>query len=292
MGENILSPEALIQKFKYALANNWGYIYGTAGIKWTQAQQNNLVQSFVSKYGSGWKDNANAKNDDKYKGAVYGAKWIGHTVADCSGLFKWAFTQLNSVIAHGSNSIWDKHCSSKGELRNGNRVDGKTLKPGTAIFTNHNGNRSHIGLYIGNNTVIEASGTIAGVIETKITNSKWVEWGELKRVNYSEDKKEDKKEDEVIVVVEYAIVTGGTLNLRASKSTSSTRITTIPNGSKLDVLEHNSDWCKVVYKEQIGYVMTKYLQFESGGKDEKIEIKLSRDCAVALYEALKLSLNK
>jgi len=28
----------LIAKFKYAVDNNWGYIWGTAGDKWTQAK--------------------------------------------------------------------------------------------------------------------------------------------------------------------------------------------------------------------------------------------------------------
>jgi len=33
--------------------------------------------------------------------------------------------------------------------------------------------------------VIEASGTKVGVITTKITNTKWCEWGELKGVIFS-----------------------------------------------------------------------------------------------------------
>ena len=81
----------LIAKFQYALDNKWGYIWGAAGTKWTQANQNNLVQSFVNKYGANWKNSDAAKKADKYYGAVYGSKWIGPTVADCSGLFYWAF---------------------------------------------------------------------------------------------------------------------------------------------------------------------------------------------------------
>jgi hypothetical protein len=42
-----------------------------------------------------------------------------------------------------------------------------------------------VGLYIGNGEVIEASSTESGVIKSKITNSKWAEWGELKGVDYS-----------------------------------------------------------------------------------------------------------
>jgi len=50
-----------------------------------------------------------------------------------------------------------------------------------------NGNdRSHVGLYVGEGKVIEASGTRVGVIITEITHSKWAEWGELKGVEYGD----------------------------------------------------------------------------------------------------------
>ena len=172
MANNVISTEALIAKFLYALENNWGYIWGTAGILWTAARQAQLEKTTDS---------------DRESGRKYGKKWIGHTVADCSGLFDWAFRVLGGIdIYHGSNTIWNKYCTAKGELKKGKRDDGKDLKPGTAIFT-HNTNtdvRGHIGLYIGDGWVIEASGTINGVIKSRITISKWVEWGELKGVNY------------------------------------------------------------------------------------------------------------
>lgn len=172
MANNVISTEALIAKFQYALDNDWGYIWGTAGILWTAARQAQLEKTTDS---------------DRESGRKYGKKWIGHTVADCSGLFDWAFQVLGGIdIFHGSNTIWNKYCTAKGELKKGKRDDGKDLKPGTAIFT-HNTNtdvRGHIGLYIGDGWVIEASGTINGVIKSRITISKWVEWGELKGVNY------------------------------------------------------------------------------------------------------------
>ena len=185
-GEKMIQAEQLIALFVLALNNAWGYIWGTAGIVWTQAKQDQKVQYMVSKYGQNWKTSDAAKADNYWSAAMYGAKWIGRTVADCSGLFAWAFKKLGGYIYHGSNTIWDKYCTSKGELIKGKRDDGKDLKPGTAIFTHNKktGKRGHIGLYIGDGWVIEASGTINGVIKSKITISKWVEWGELKGVNY------------------------------------------------------------------------------------------------------------
>ena len=171
MSVNVISTEALIAKFQFALDNNWGYIWGTAGVMWTAAKQKQLEET---------------TDANRESGRKYGSKWIGHTVADCSGLFAWAFKLLGGYMYHGSNTMWDKYCTSKGELIKGKRDDGKELKPGTAIFTHNTktGKRGHVGLYIGDGWVIEASGTINGVIKSKITISKWVEWGELKGVDY------------------------------------------------------------------------------------------------------------
>lgn len=166
-----ISTQDLIDKFQYALTNKWGYIWGTRGESWTKAKQEALEKTTDS-------DRANSRK--------YGSKWIGHTVADCSGMFAWAFSQLGGAIAHGSNSIWNRYCSAKGELKNGARTDGKPLLPGTAIFTYNKAkdNRGHIALYIGDGYVIEAKGSYYGVVKSKITESRWVEWGELKGVDY------------------------------------------------------------------------------------------------------------
>lgn len=160
-----ITPQQLIEKFQYALDNKWGYIWGGAGGVWTQAKQDATT------------------NEEAIK---YGQKWVGHRVADCSGLLSWAFKQLGSYMYHGSNTMWNKYCNAKGELKNGVRADGQELKPGTAVFVHKTNpeNRSHVGLYIGGDTVIEANCTPKGVITSKITNKKWTEWGELKYVDY------------------------------------------------------------------------------------------------------------
>lgn len=191
----MIKSSALILKFEQAKKEKFGYIWGTAGETWTQAKQDALVAAFVKKYGENWKNSEAAKKANKYYGAKNGSKWIGHKVADCSGLFSWAFAQLGGYIYHGSNTIWDKYCTSKGELTKKGRTDGKILKPGTAVFTGDSNNKGHIGLYIGNDYVIEASGTNAGVITTTISGGKWKYWGELKNVDYGAE-----ISDEVIAI--------------------------------------------------------------------------------------------
>ena len=84
---NISSSE-LIAQFQTALRDGWGYIYGASGEIWTQAQQNAASREQTKKYGQ---------------------KWVGHRVADCSGLFAWAFRQLGGYCYHGSNTMFCRY---------------------------------------------------------------------------------------------------------------------------------------------------------------------------------------
>lgn len=175
MSTNVISTEALIAKFQQALDEKWGYIWGTAGEKWTETKQKNLEKT---------------TDEDRKQGRQYGSKWIGKTVADCSGLFSWAFKQLGGYMYHGSDTMYRKYCVNKGELQKGKRTDGATLKPGTAVFVWNGTKYSHVGLYIGSGTVIEAMGTQKGVTTTKVTATKWTHWGELKGVDYGESRQD------------------------------------------------------------------------------------------------------
>ncbi|MBO7421942.1 MAG: peptidoglycan-binding protein [Oscillospiraceae bacterium] len=154
----------LIAKFQYALDSNWGYIWGTAGKEWTAYDQAHATREMTVRYGK---------------------KWIGHTVADCSGLFRWAYKQLGSDINHSVKWIWRGHLTKHGRLKNGKRTDGKQLLPGSPVFTGETEtDHPHIGLYIGGGAVIEAKGTQSGVIKSSVTEKKWTWWGELKEVDY------------------------------------------------------------------------------------------------------------
>ena len=143
-----------------------GYIWGATGGVWTE------------------KDQANATRDMTVK---YGRKWVGRRVFDCSGLVYWAFKLYGQSIYHGSNTIWKQYCSAKGEIKSGKKEDGNPIKVGSAVFLYRKAddNRHHIGVYIGDGKVIEAKGTINGVVMSDISH--WNEWGELKGVDYSDE---------------------------------------------------------------------------------------------------------
>jgi hypothetical protein len=155
----MIAAADLCAKFQQALDEKWGYIWGKSGQTWTQAQQTAATREQTVKWGS---------------------KWIGRRVADCSGLFVWAVKELGGSIYHGSNTIWREYCSAQGLI-----TADTQLRPGTAAFLTKNGNRHHIGLYIGGGIVIEAKGTYYGVVKSKLEH--WDEWGELNMVTYTGD---------------------------------------------------------------------------------------------------------
>ena len=154
----MIQVDALIKLFWYALNNEYGYIWGTAGELWTAEKQ------------------AAATREQTVK---YGKRWIGHHVVDCSGLFSWAFKKLGGYMYHGSNTMYNKYCTSKGKI-----TSSTALKPGYAVFTGNEKTHDHVGLYVGDGWVIEARGTQYGVVKTKLTDKKWTYWGALKGVDY------------------------------------------------------------------------------------------------------------
>ena len=165
----MISTQQLTDRFRQALTEKWGYIWGTAGENWTAAKQKELEKT---------------TDKDRAQGREYGSKWIGKRVADCSGLFSWAFKQLGGYMYHGSDTMYRKYCVTKGELKKGKRSDNAALKPGTAVFVWNGSKYSHVGLFVGDNTVIEDMGPINGVTTSRVTAGKWTHWGELTGVLY------------------------------------------------------------------------------------------------------------
>lgn len=149
----------LVNTAMQAYEEKWGYIWGKSGQVWTQANQDNATRDMTVRYGQ---------------------KWVGKRVADCSGLFVWAFKQHDLKIYHGSNTIWNKYLVP--ETRGG-LVGTVKIRYGAAVFQNSGGVRGHIGWYIGGGKVLEEHGTDAGCIISDL--STWDEFGELKDGEYT-----------------------------------------------------------------------------------------------------------
>ena len=149
----------LVNTAMEAYEAKWGYIWGTSGQKWTQANQDKATRDMTRRYGQ---------------------KWVGHTVADCSGLFVYAYRQHGKKIYHGSNTIWEKYIvpESRGALAGEIKI-----RYGSAVFQNVDGKRTHIGWYVGGGMCVEEHGTKAGCILSPLAT--WDEYGELVDQDYS-----------------------------------------------------------------------------------------------------------
>ena len=73
----MISGQALVNKAREAYEAKWGYIWGTRGQVWTRANQDAATREMTVEYGS---------------------RWIGRRVADCSGLYVWAYKQHGEKI--------------------------------------------------------------------------------------------------------------------------------------------------------------------------------------------------
>lgn len=177
----------LCDLFYQAFNEGWGYIWGTYGGEWNESRQRELVKWFEQKYGADWKNTGTG--NDRYKSAVYGSKWYGHRVADCSGLGYWAFLQLGGSMAHGSDTMWNQYVTDRSELKGGKRTDGKEVWKGDPVFRKKVKDgvlkRHHVGYYVGDGVVIEAKGAQYGVIKSALSD--WHETAHWKGVWYEEN---------------------------------------------------------------------------------------------------------
>ena len=91
-----------------------------------------------------------------FKGSRYVYGGMSPSGFDCSGLVTYVYKQYGiSVTRNASGQYRD----------NGVHIDKSNLYPGDLVFFSRNGNSvTHVGIYIGNNKFVHASGSRVGVI--------------------------------------------------------------------------------------------------------------------------------
>lgn len=194
---------------------------------------------------------------------------------DCSGAFNYWYKKAGSYMYHGSNTMWRSYATDKG------KIGEITMIPGMAVFkmrkdgqepskyqSDGQGNFYHVGLYIGDNKVVEAKSPSRGCVTSSLSD--WTYAAKLKYTDYddaetiiepTEDDENDTVEDEQFDdATQTGVVQGGALNLRATASTATTRLARIPNGTTIPILGESGAWYKTQYDGNTGYVMKKYVQ--------------------------------
>lgn len=157
-----------------------GYVYGTAGEICTAA----LLKSLNSLWGPGGKYDAKlgdgyySLKGDYTKGRC--AKWIGKWVTDCSGLIKAGRKALGGGYADVSAQGTYNQCTKRGVIKDMPLIPGCTVY----MYSATKKRMGHVGIYIGNNLVVEARGADYGVVTTKLSDRAWTHWGLLDWLEY------------------------------------------------------------------------------------------------------------
>lgn len=218
--------QALYDNCEMMLRDHWGYIWGTAGIEWTEARQKTTENEMAQKYGS---------------------RWIGHKVADCSGVMVYIWRQYGLKIPHGSNSIKRQ---SMGKL--------STIpKPGQGALKLRDGDDYyHIGIVAKDGQhVYEAKGTIFGFVVSDVKEWDW--FGDFNDVDYEEVPMPD---GERVIYRAEVTTQSGPLNMRSGNGTEFPIIGRLPKGEIVDVMvEFPNGWMYVDDDGDQGYVDGRYL---------------------------------
>ena len=254
------------------LKEKWGYIFGTAGVPWTKEKQEVLERQ-------------RANIPDYEMSIRYGAKWIGHTVTDCSGVMVYIWRQHGLSIPHGVNSI----------IKGGYITFlSDTPRPGYAAIKSRkaDGSYRHIGIVgADGKTVYEAKGAVAGFVTSNV--SAWGFFGPFKDVDYESGV-------EPVETPYYGVVTGNNVRVRSGPGTEYSIITHVDSGDLVKVEKVFDDWCfGMVLKDKTqGYISSRYItktEYQPGESDdpdeeETVSIALPKSVAEALYAALKVVL--
>ena len=234
---------ALYEYCEMMLHDKWGYIWGTAGVKCTQATINTAIDRHPS-------------TADITK--KYGPKWLGHIVTDCSGVMVYIWGKFGKTIPHGSSSMVSKKyivdCSD-------------TPYPGYAALvdpTPETDDNNHIGIVSKDGKyVYEAKGTQYGFVKSELKKTKFNKFGRFSDVAYdaTDDQQEEDPMDASDTMYLATVTTkSGRLHMRAGPGTSYQSILMIPKGETVEVLaEYDTGWDCIRYDNRIGYASAEFL---------------------------------
>lgn len=149
--------------------SGWGYVYGTYGTVLTDSILEQKKQQFP--------DNINPYYD------FIQENWMGRRTADCVGLIKgyaW-YNPATSSFTIGANGMPDVSADgmySAAAVKG--TMDTMPDVPGIAVWQ-----KGHIGVYIGNGKVVEAKGTMYGVVTSELSKGTWQGWCYLPAIQYN-----------------------------------------------------------------------------------------------------------
>ena len=211
------------------------YIWGSTGYVLSKSKLDELIAQYPN-----------------YVSYSKNSKAIGHRVWDCASLVRYAMKQIGISMVSGATSQWKKtKWARKGTID-------QLPKDQVACLYRWTGSvMQHTGIYLGNGYVIDARGSSAGVIKSKLSSYPWTHFGQPQGLIKKE------QTNEVISVNYQAKViadSGSTVRMRSAPSKEASVSATIALGTIVDVVEEAEGWCGIVYNGQKGYMMSQFLE--------------------------------
>lgn len=123
--------------------------------------------------------NRKKKQYPKYYKWSYSPSVAGKKVHDCAGLIKgylWssspsASPKYNAKQDYGATGFYNS-AKKKGTIKTFKKIAGQL------VFKGNSKTKTHVGVYIGNNYVIEAKGHKYGVVQSKFSTGGWKYWAQ------------------------------------------------------------------------------------------------------------------
>ena len=171
-----------------------------------------------------------------------------------------------SGISYGPLRIPDASADGMIKLCKDVSTDFKNIQVGEAVWM-----AGHIGVYVGEGKVIESSPKWENKVQISNLGNlgyttghyrNWTKHGKLPFINYTISDKTEIKEQKTSSVQTMKVCTSGaSLRIRKGPSLNDAVLTTMPNGSTVEIIDKsNKDWYKVSYKGFVGYSSSKYLK--------------------------------
>ena len=234
----------IVECFERYKAEGWGYVWGAQGEEYTQA----LANEWHNRALRGSKSVPGGRNKNTYYIGDC-SKWIGHRVADCSGGIVCAVREYDPNYADRSSSGFKSQFTESGKINTLPEI------PGLALWKS-----GHIGIYKGNGKALEFRGTAYGCVETNVSERPWTHWGKIYGVVYGDAPVEEVKPG----VPFFATCSGGSVNVRAGRSSTTKILGVARKGDKLFALPAVNGWCEVAVildkKMVMGYMTERYVK--------------------------------
>jgi hypothetical protein len=190
----VKTDNGLVENAKHALTEKWGYVYGTYGHVLTPK----LLEEKRKQY---------PDNIEKYYEFIVN-NYLNQCTVDCVGLIK-SYLWLNDDCEIVYNSKTDlsadgmfEAAKEKENVWYPDEVD-KVIPEilGLCVWK-----KGHIGIYIGKGEVIEARGTMYGVVKTKLNDRPWTHWLKCPFIEYIDPEQDLWKFDGIEALNKYGLL--------------------------------------------------------------------------------------